>query len=59
MFSNTEDTYEPIQSLPDHSAAVTAVHFTEREGNTQLLSAGADKCILYHALDIDEVRSEG
>lgn len=56
VFSNTDDTYQPIQSLPDHSAAVTAVCFTERDGNTQLLSAGADKSIIYHALDIDEVR---
>lgn len=59
VFANSEDSYQPIQSLPDHSAAVTAVGFTEQEGHMQLLSAGADKSIIYHALEVDEVRGGG
>lgn len=56
IFSNVENTYQPIQSLPDHSAAVTAVGFTGNKDKLQLLSAGADKSILFHAVDKDEVK---
>ena len=44
--------YEPIQSVPDHSASVTAISFTtNKEQELQLLSCGADKSVLYHVLD--------
>lgn len=44
--------YEPIQSLPDHSASVTAVCFTTSDNQElQLLSCGADKSVLYHTKD--------
>lgn len=53
IFTNSERSiYEPIQSLPDHSASVTAVNFASyKDQQLQLLSSGADKSILYHVLD--------
>lgn len=55
--NNGTSGYEPIQSLPDHSASVTAVSFAScKDQQLQLLSSGADKSILYHVLDKD---SEG
>ncbi len=55
IFSNVETHYQPIQSIPDHSAAVTAVNFTWGSERLQLLSAGADKSIVFHAMGRDEV----
>lgn len=55
VFTNTEDGYQPLQSLPDHSAAVTAVGFTVSEDTLQLLSCGADKSIIFHTLGKNEV----
>ena len=55
IFSNIETHYHPIQSIPDHSAAVTAVRFTLDSDRFQLLSAGADKSIVFHAMGKDEV----
>lgn len=55
IFSNVESHYQPIQSIPDHSAAVTAVGFTWTGDRLQLLSAGADKSIVFHGMGKDEV----
>lgn len=57
IFSTRENDYEPLQSLPDHSASVTAVEFTGGPGGLQLLSCGADKSVIYHTLKRDEVRT--
>ena len=44
--------YQPVQSLPDHSAAVTAVKFApSKDSGLQLLSSGADKSIIFHTLE--------
>ena len=53
IFTNNETKgYEPIQSLPDHSASVTSISFVRStDQKLQLLSCGADKSILYHVLD--------
>lgn len=50
-----ENSYQPLQSLPDHSAAVTAVGFTGSQDRLQLLSSGADKSILFHMMEKDDV----
>jgi WD40 repeat protein len=59
VFSNVEDGYTPVQSLPDHSAAVTAIGFTVSEDGLQLLSSGADKSIIFHLMEKNEVRRGG
>ena len=44
--------YQHVQSLPDHSAAVTAVKFApSKDSGLQLLSSGADKSIIFHSLE--------
>ena len=45
--------YQHAQSLPDHSAAVTAVKFAPSKDSSglQLLSSGADKSIIFHSLE--------
>ena len=54
VFSSSENSsgYVPIQSLPDHSASVTAVSFFNNNQDLQLLSGGADKSVLYHTKDM-------
>ena len=48
----SECSYQPVQSLPDHSAAVTAVKFAPtKDSGMQLLSSGADKSIIFHTMD--------
>ena len=45
--------YQHAQSLPDHSAAVTAVKFAPSKDSSglQLLSSGADKSVIFHSLE--------
>lgn len=59
VFTSVENSYQPVQSLPDHSAAVTAIGFTKLEDRLQLLSSGADKSIIFHAMEKNEVSWEG
>ena len=48
----SHEDYQHLQSLPDHSAAVTAVKFApSRDSGMQLLSSGADKSIIFHSLE--------
>ncbi len=48
--------YEAIQTLSDHSAAVTAVRFVRgNDGTLHLLSSGADKSLIFHSME--KVRS--
>ncbi len=57
VFANQAATYEPIQSLPDHSASVTAVKFASPNNTSvQLLSSGADKSIIFHTMEEEKVR---
>lgn len=52
IFTTTDSSYQPIQSLNDHSAAVTAVKFVlNKDGGLQLLSSGADKSIIFHSME--------
>lgn len=52
MCPPSESDYQPVQSLPDHSAAVTAIKFApSKDSGMQLLSSGADKSIIFHSLE--------
>ncbi|CAH1791399.1 unnamed protein product [Owenia fusiformis] len=44
---DVEQDYGLIQTLDDHSSSITAVRFSENEGQIKLLSCGADKSILF------------
>jgi len=39
--------YGLVQTLDDHSSAITAVRFTELDGQLMMLSCGADKSLLF------------
>ena len=45
--------YSLVQTLDDHSSAVTAVHFAEQDGQLHMLSCGADKSILFRTAQQD------
>ncbi|XP_078592752.1 WD repeat-containing protein 62-like isoform X1 [Branchiostoma floridae x Branchiostoma japonicum] len=42
--------YSLLQTLDDHSAAITAVKFTDHNGQLQMLSCGADKALMFRSL---------
>ena len=39
--------YGLVQTLDDHSSAITAVRFTDLDGQLNMLSCGADKSLLF------------
>jgi len=39
--------YSLVQTLDDHSSAITAVRFTELDSQLMMLSCGADKSLLF------------
>lgn len=39
--------YGLVQTLDDHSSAITAVRFTDLNGHLHMLSCGADKSLLF------------
>ena len=45
--------YSLVQTLDDHSSAITAVHFAEQDGQLHMLSCGADKSILFRTAQQD------
>ncbi len=46
------ESYEAIQTLSDHSAAVTSVRFVRgSDGTLHLLSSGADKSLIFHSME--------
>ena len=45
--------YGLVQTLDDHSSAITAVHFAEQDGQLHMLSCGADKSILFRTAQQD------
>lgn len=44
---DAEQDYTLIQTLDDHSSSITAVNFTENDGQLKMLSCGADKSVLF------------
>ncbi|CAH1107787.1 unnamed protein product, partial [Psylliodes chrysocephalus] len=42
--------YEFLQTLDDHSSSITAVRFLHQGGNTQMVSCGADKTLIFRSL---------
>ena len=44
---DADQNYGLIQTLDDHSSAITAVKFTYLDGQLQMLSCGADKSMLF------------
>lgn len=47
---DTKDGYEFVQTLDDHSSSITAVRFLNHGGNTQMVSCGADKSLIFRSL---------
>lgn len=47
---DTKDGYEFLQTLDDHSSSITAVRFLNHGGNTQMVSCGADKSLIFRSL---------
>ncbi|XP_056630117.1 mitogen-activated protein kinase-binding protein 1 isoform X3 [Diorhabda sublineata] len=45
-----QEGYEFIQTLDDHSSSITAVRFLNHGGNTQMVSCGADKSLIFRSL---------
>ncbi|KAJ8969563.1 hypothetical protein NQ314_001684 [Rhamnusium bicolor] len=45
-----KDGYEFLQTLDDHSSSITAVRFLNHGGNTQMVSCGADKSLIFRSL---------
>ncbi|XP_072381672.1 mitogen-activated protein kinase-binding protein 1 isoform X9 [Diabrotica undecimpunctata] len=45
-----KDGYEFLQTLDDHSSSITAVRFLHHGGNTQMISCGADKSLIFRSL---------
>ncbi len=42
-----ENDYSLVQTLDDHSSAITSVRFTEQDNQIHMLSCGADKSLLF------------
>ena len=42
-----DQNYGLVQTLDDHSSAITAVRFTDLDGQLNMLSCGADKSLLF------------
>ena len=47
---DTEQHYGLLQTLSDHSSSISAVKFTETDGQLKMLTCGADKSILFRNL---------
>lgn len=47
---NTRQGYEFLQTLDDHSSSITAVRFLTQGANTQMVSCGADKSLIFRSL---------
>lgn len=47
---DTEQQYGLLQTLSDHSSSISAVRFTETDGQLKMISCGADKSILFRNL---------
>ncbi|CAH1118398.1 unnamed protein product [Phaedon cochleariae] len=47
---DTKHGYEFVQTLDDHSSSITAVRFLQHGGNTQMVSCGADKSLIFRSL---------
>ncbi|CAG9861239.1 unnamed protein product [Phyllotreta striolata] len=45
-----KDGYDFIQTLDDHSSSITAVRFLHQGSNTQMVSCGADKSLIFRSL---------
>ncbi|XP_074041740.1 WD repeat domain 62 isoform X2 [Leptinotarsa decemlineata] len=45
-----KERYEFLQTLDDHSSSITAVRFLNHGGNTQMVSCGADKSLIFRTL---------
>ena len=46
VFDREQD-YGLIQTLDDHSAAITSVKFTQQDNELHMISCGVDKSILF------------
>lgn len=44
---DVEQRYGLLQTLDDHSSSVTAIKFTENDGQIKMLSSSADKSVLF------------
>jgi WD40 repeat protein len=44
------DAYELLQTIDDHSGAITAVQFTAQQNQLHLMSCGADKSVMFRTL---------
>ncbi|CAH1956634.1 unnamed protein product [Acanthoscelides obtectus] len=47
---DTKNGYDFQQTLDDHSSSITAVRFLTHAGNTQMVSCGADKSLIFRTL---------
>ncbi|KAJ8956105.1 hypothetical protein NQ318_016559 [Aromia moschata] len=47
---DVKDGYDFVQTLDDHSSSITAVRFLNHGGNTQMVSCGADKSLIFRSL---------
>jgi WD40 repeat protein len=45
--------YGLVQTLDDHSSAITAIRFTELDGQLMMLSCGVDKSLLFRNVQMD------
>jgi WD40 repeat protein len=44
---DVEQRYGLLQTLDDHSSSVTAIKFTQNDGQIKMLSSSADKSVLF------------
>ncbi|XP_076254488.1 WD repeat domain 62 isoform X4 [Rhynchophorus ferrugineus] len=47
---DTNNGYEFVQTLDDHSSSITAVRFLNHSNNIQMISCGADKSLIFRSL---------
>lgn len=50
---DVDQNYGLVQTLDDHSSAITSVRFSEQDGGLHMLSCGADKSILFRTAQQD------
>lgn len=50
---DVEHTYGLVQTLDDHSSAITAIKFVQVDGQLLMLSCGADKSLLFRNAQMD------
>ena len=46
---NVDKDYSFVQTLDDHSSAITSVRFYQSQGNLQMVSCGADRSIIFRS----------